>query len=75
MININELMKKYFDVDEISDDLSPDNVPNWDSLNQLSFFVEIEKLAGKKLNMIEIMDVKNFKDIKVLLTNANIEFE
>lgn len=54
-------------VENIHDDLSPDNCPAWDSLNAIILITEIEKAFGVKFTFDEAMAVKNFGDATKLV--------
>lgn len=45
---------------DISDELSPENTPSWDSLNSIILITEIEKSFAIRFQYDEVMAVKNF---------------
>ena len=51
----------------ISNDLSPENTPAWDSLNAIILITEIEKAFAIKFDYDEAMAVRNFGDAIALI--------
>lgn len=48
--------------------LSPENTPTWDSLNAIILLTEIEKEFGLRFDYGEAMEIKNFGDVKNLIS-------
>ena len=64
--NLKRIMAKVFEIEEeeITDDLSPDMVVLWDSLNHLKMITEIEHVFDVKLTMKEIRSMVTFARIR-----------
>ena len=52
---------------EISDDMSKENTPEWDSLNNLTLLTDIEKELKVKFSARDITNIKSLKDIEIIL--------
>ncbi len=52
---------------DISGDMSKENTPEWDSLNNLMLLTEIEKEYKIKFSAKEINKIKSLKDIETIL--------
>lgn len=63
------------DAASITDDLSPENTPAWDSLNAIVLIVEIEKAFHVKFDYAEAMAVKNFGDVVRLVQSKAPDFK
>ena len=60
------------DPKNINDDSSPETISNWDSFNGLLLASELEKEFNIKFTMVEVLDVKNVRDIKKHLKNHGV---
>jgi len=60
--------------DEITDGLSPQSTPSWDSLNAIVLIVEIEKAFNVKFSYDEAMAVKNFGEVVALVKSKASSF-
>lgn len=60
-------------IDNISDQTSPDNTENWDSYNGLMMVSELESEFNVHFTMDEVVEVKNVGDIKAALIRHNIK--
>ena len=70
---ISRVMK--IDILSISDELGPDNIENWTSVNGYVLLNELETGFNVKFTIDEAMDVKNIADIKRHLTNKGISLD
>lgn len=52
---------------DISDDMSKENTPEWDSLNNLTLLTDIEKELNVKFSASDITKIKSLKDIEIIL--------
>ncbi len=59
--------------EEVTDDMSPEKIPSWDSMNYLLFIAELEKEFGVRFGMNEVMDAKNLGDIKKALRAKDVK--
>ncbi len=66
MKNLNKIIAKVLDVheDDITDEMSPDNVETWDSFNSLMLISELENEFNIVFSMEETVSIKCVKDIK-----------
>lgn len=74
MEQIKAIIQKVFQVsaDEISDEMSPETIPSWDSMNYLIFITELEKEFSVQFSINETMEAKNLGDIINYLKNKGI---
>ena len=49
---------------DISDNLTPKDVPDWDSMNYLMFISELESNFNVSFGMNEVMDAKSLGDVR-----------
>ena len=47
----------------LTEDTSPDDIPDWDSLSQILLIEEIEKLFHVQLELDEVFTIHNIKDM------------
>ena len=74
MDKLNSIIQKIFKVkpEEITDQMSPDTIPDWDSMNYLLFISELEKEFNVQFTVDETMEAKNLGDIKKYLSNKGV---
>jgi len=60
-----QVVGKILEIDsaEISDESSPDNLPEWDSLMHLKIILELEKAFSINISPEEGIELENFKMI------------
>ena len=58
--------------DEVTEGLSPDNTPAWDSLNAIILVTEIEKAFDVRFTFDEAMAVKNFGEVVRLVRSKGV---
>ncbi len=58
--------------DSINDASSPENVAAWDSFNGLMLISALEKEYGVKFNIEEVVEIKDFRDIKEALKKHGV---
>ena len=77
MSKLTNIFSSILGIDEsaVTPELSPENSPNWDSLNAVILMTEIEKAFGVKFDFHEAMSVKNFADVKALVASKNLDPE
>ena len=61
------------DVGAITDEMSPETTPSWDSYNALMLVSELETAFHVHFTMDEVVAVKNVGDIKMALKRHGIE--
>ena len=59
--NVQEIFRDVFDEDtlNISDETSPDDIEEWDSLNQINLVSAIEKEFNIKFSLTELISLKD----------------
>lgn len=55
--------------DTITDDTSPDNMPQWDSMAAMNLVVAIEDEFDVRLSTAEIVSMRNVAIVKKVLTS------
>lgn len=58
---------------KVSDDLSPQDVPEWDSMNYLLFIAEIEKEFSISFTMDEVVNAKTLGDVRSVVEKKKTE--
>jgi len=53
--------------EEVSDDLSPENNGNWDSLNHMNIITAVEKEFGVTMSMSDIQSIVDFASLKAVV--------
>jgi acyl carrier protein len=76
-IRIKEIMSIVFGVDiaSITDDASPDNIPDWDSLHHMNLIVALEEAFNIEFTDDQIIEMLNYKLLKSILEEHEIIFE
>ena len=69
MRDFNALVVEHLKIDaeKISDDLTPKDVPGWDSMNYLLFIAELEKEYGVSFTMDEVLTADSLGAIRTHL--------
>ena len=69
MRSFNEIASELLKIPEtdIRDDLSPKEIPNWDSMNYLLFIAELEKEYDVSFSMDEVIGAQSLGDVRVAL--------
>ena len=60
-------------VSQITEDSSPDNLPQWDSINAINLCLGIEEEFETQLTDSEIAEMKTFALIKQTLISKGVE--
>ncbi len=71
---MNSIFCDVFDDDsiKISDNMTSADIEEWDSLNQITLVVNIEKIFDLKLNLVEIGKLENIGEmIELILRKTN----
>lgn len=53
--------------DNIKDDLSSKDIPNWDSMNYLLFIAELEKQFNMSFSMDEVVNAQSIGDVRKIV--------
>lgn len=72
---IRDVFREVFDNDqmEISDSLSPKDVPDWDSLAQVRLIITLEEEFSVKFTTQEVAQMTCVGDLKQALAGQNVE--
>jgi len=74
MKKLTDIIQKIFgtSIESITDAMSPETIPNWDSMNYLLFISEIEKQFDINFTVDEVMEVRTLGDIKKYMREKGI---
>ena len=66
---LKDVMSAVFEVEpsEINEDSSQDNIAGWDSVKSLALIVSLEEEFGVSIPLEEVVNMTNFKYIKLTL--------
>jgi len=72
MKTFNELVSEIFKIptEDITDGLSPKDIPEWDSMNYLLFIAELEKEYAFSFSMDEVITASCLGDLRTILVRA-----
>ena len=75
MKKLEAIIKKVFKIEsvDINDELSPETISSWDSMNYLLFISEVEKEFGITFTMEEVLNATKLGDIKAVMRNKGVE--
>ncbi len=67
---VNKIISRIMGVSssEVTEETSPDNLPQWDSLKHIHLILAIEEEFGVQFTDQEIVSIKGVKSIVLLLT-------
>ena len=67
---MNSIFCDVFDDDsiKISDNMTSADIEEWDSLNQITLVINIEKIFNLKLNLVEVGKLKNIGEMIKLIS-------
>ena len=71
MKTFNQIVQELFNFreEDIKDELSSKDIPNWDSMNYLLFVAELEKNFNMSFTMDEVMNAQTLGDLRKLVEN------
>jgi len=69
MRSFNQIASELLKIPEadIRDELSPKDIPNWDSMNYLLFIAELEKEYEVSFSMDEVIGAQSLGDVRAAL--------
>lgn len=75
MQTFNEIVTSILHIDAVAvgDTASPEDIPDWDSMNYLLFIAELEKQYNTSFTMDEVLGAKNLGDVKQLLKKRGVD--
>ncbi len=62
------------DLNDISDDLTYQSVPQWDSISHMALIVELEQAFQVSLDATDVINISNVAKAKEILVKYNIDF-
>lgn len=73
---LKKVLSRIFNVspDMITDDASPDNIENWDSLRHMNLVLALEEEFGVELTDDQVFEILGYKLIKIVLKEHGVEF-
>lgn len=74
MKDLNALFAERFQIAaaDVTDSLSPKDVPEWDSMNFLLFIVDVEERYGISFSMDEVLNSQTLGDIRKALQSKSV---
>ncbi|HCR52250.1 TPA: hypothetical protein DIV48_01210 [Candidatus Kaiserbacteria bacterium] len=74
MKDFNTLVTEHFKINSanITDMLTAQDVPEWDSMNYLLFIADVEKEYDVSFTMDEVLGVQTLGDIKKILRDKSV---
>ena len=74
MQTLKDIFSKVLSVprEAVTDELSPQNTPSWDSLTAIILLTEIEHAFSVRFGFDEAMAVKTFKDVVALVSSKGV---
>lgn len=69
MKTFNQIVQELFSIKEedIKDEMSSKDIPEWDSMNYLLFIAELEKEFSMSFSMDEVMNAQTLGDIRAIV--------
>jgi acyl carrier protein len=69
----NNILKETFDVSDIKDDMSPDDIEQWDSITHMDLCAKFEDSFDISLDVEDIAEMETIGQIKAILRKYNVE--
>ena len=75
MKTFNNLVHEHFKIaeDSITDSLTSNDIPDWDSMNYLLFVADLEKEYGISFTMDEVLSADSLGTVRKLLVEKGIQ--
>ncbi|MCB2308226.1 acyl carrier protein [Clostridium estertheticum] len=73
---LNKVIRDVFDIkkiEDINDDMGPDEIENWDSLGHVELITNLEEVFDIALNVVDISRMYTIGDIKKIVGKYGIE--
>lgn len=67
---LQEIFREVFGVEQITDDTSPETVPQWDSLQHIELIMTIERVTGKEFSPMTVIEMTSVREIRRVLQGA-----
>lgn len=69
----NNLIKDTFEIEEIGDDLTPDDIEMWDSITHMDLCAKFEEEFDISLDVEDIAEMETIGEMKEILKKYNVE--
>ncbi|APC40748.1 acyl carrier protein [Clostridium estertheticum] len=73
---LNKVLRDVFDIkkiEDIKDDMGPDEIENWDSLGHVELITNLEEVFDIALNVVDISRMYTIGDIKKIVSKYGVE--
>ncbi|MBX4259964.1 acyl carrier protein [Clostridium estertheticum] len=73
---LNKVLRDVFDIkkiEDINDDMGPDEIENWDSLGHVELITNLEEVFDIALNVVDISRMYTIGDIKKIVSKYGVE--
>ncbi|MBU3158677.1 acyl carrier protein [Clostridium frigoris] len=73
---LNKVLRDVFDIkkiEDINDDMGPDEIENWDSLGHVELITNLEEVFDIAINVVDISRMYTIGDIKKTVEKYGIE--
>ncbi|MBP7134695.1 acyl carrier protein [Patescibacteria group bacterium] len=73
-MTFNDLVAQFLKIPlaDIRDELTPKDIPDWDSMNYLLFIAELEKEYNISFTMDEVLSAQSIGDVRARLLSKGI---
>ncbi|MBS3105524.1 acyl carrier protein [Candidatus Woesearchaeota archaeon] len=68
MDSLKQIVSRVLNIDSINENVSRNNTEEWDSFNHLLLISEIEKELKVKFTMLEVEQIKTFKELQEVVS-------
>lgn len=74
MRTFDQIVQEIFSIapEEVRDEMSSKDIPEWDSMNYLLFIAELEKEFSMSFGMNEVMDAQTLGDIRQIVEKRKV---
>ena len=69
----NELIKEIFEIDEITDELTPEDVEMWDSITHMDLCAKFEDEFDISLDVEDITEMETIGQMEEILKKYNVD--
>ena len=69
----NKIIKDTFKIDEIKDEMSPDDIEQWDSITHMDLCSKFEDAFEISLDVEDIAEMETIGQIKVILRKYSVD--
>ena len=69
----NSILQETFEIEEINDDMTPDDIEQWDSITHMDLCSKFEDSFDISLDVEDIAEMETIGQIKEILRKYNVE--